>query len=121
MAKILIAEDDKFLANAYRVKLSKEGYEVKIANDGSEVDGILEQFTPDLILLDIIMPKKDGFAVLEELRANPKYAKLPVIIASNLGQAEDIEKGKKLGANDFIIKSNIGIGEILEKVKALIG
>ena len=100
--------------------LKKEGYEVKIATDGSEVAKILEEFIPDLILLDIIMPKKDGFAVLEELKASEKYKKIPVIVASNLGQTEVIEKGKKLGAVDFVVKSNMGIGEILKKVAAII-
>jgi len=117
MAKILIAEDDKFLSTAFQIKLTKLGYEVKIAGDGNEVLEILKTFTPDIILLDLIMPVKDGFGVLEELRAN----KIPVIIASNLGEKEEIDKGLSLGAKDYIIKSNMSLEDLDKKIKSYIG
>src|SRR3989344_4373035 len=116
MVKILVAEDDKFLANAYRVKLSKAGYEIKIVSDGQETMDSLETFTPDVILLDIIMPIKDGFAVLEELKKNDKWKNIPVIVASNLGQKEDIDKSMALGATDYIVKSQVPIADILVKI-----
>ena len=116
MTKILVAEDDKFLANAYRVKLSKAGYEIKIASDGQEAIDSLETFTPDVILLDLIMPVKDGFAVLEELKRNDKWKNIPVIVASNLGQKEDIAKSMALGAADYIVKSQIPINDVLVKI-----
>lgn len=120
MNKILVAEDDNFLANAYRVKLTKEGFEVKIARDGDEAIAALQDFLPDLIILDLVMPGKDGFTTLSELKANNKWAPIPVLIASNLGQKEDIEKGLKLGAVDFIIKSNLSMNELVNKINYLL-
>jgi len=116
MAKILIVEDDKFLANAYRLKFSKAGYEIKIASDGQDAIDSLNTFTPDIILLDLIMPIKDGFAVLEELKKNDKWKSIPVVVASNLGQKEDIDKSMALGATDYIVKSQIPINDILVKI-----
>lgn len=116
MKKILVAEDDTFLANAYRVKLTKAGFEVKLASDGDEVLGMLASFIPDVILLDLVMPNKDGFATLEELGANEKWKTIPVIIASNLGQKEDVEKGMKLGAKDFVIKSEMSLSDLIKKI-----
>ena len=120
MAKILVAEDDKFLANAYRVKFNKAGYEIKIASDGQQAIDSLESFAPDVILLDLMMPVKDGFAVLEELKKNDKWKNIPVIVASNLGQKEDIEKSIALGAKDYIVKSQMPINDILEKINSFI-
>lgn len=119
MKKILIAEDDTYISNAYRVKLTKEGFEVKLAFDGQEAMNILESFRPDIIMLDLVMPKKDGFATLAEIKQNPKLKSIPVIIASNLGQKEDIDKAMKLGANDFIVKSDLSLKDIIAKISAL--
>jgi DNA-binding response OmpR family regulator len=118
MSKILIAEDDKFLANAYRVKLKKAGFEVKIVTDGEEAMQALQVEIPDLLLLDLVMPKKDGFSVLEDMSKTEQYKKIPVIVASNLGQKEDIEKAKNLGAKDYIVKSDLGISEVVDKINA---
>ena len=121
MKKVLIAEDDKFLGGAYRAKLQKAGFEVRIATDG--VDGLaaLDSFNPDIVLMDLLMPKMDGFEMLRQLRAKPGYEKIPVIIASNLGQKEDIDRGMSLGATDYIIKSNIQLHEIVDKIAKLLG
>jgi DNA-binding response OmpR family regulator len=116
MAKILVAEDDKFLANAYRIKFGKAGYDVQIASDGQEAIDILGTFEADIILLDLIMPIKDGFAVLDELRKNEKWKNIPVIVASNLGQKEDIDKSMLLGARDYIVKSDMHLNEVLAKI-----
>lgn len=118
MYKILVAEDDNFLANAYRLKLTREGYEVKVVYDGGEVFKLLESYTPDLIILDLIMPKMDGFLTLEYLKKTQKWKNIPVLIASNLGQSEDIVKATKLGAEDYIVKTDLSMKEVVQKVKA---
>lgn len=120
MAKVLIVEDDQFLTSAYRVKLTKAGFEIVIAADGDEALAILTKETPDLILLDLVLPKKDGFEVLEELRANEKLKNIPVLIASNLGQKEDIDRGKSLGATDYIVKSDMTLDDLVNKINSLI-
>lgn len=116
MKKILVVEDDNYLANAYRVKLTKAGFEVKNAYDGDEALNLLQTFTPDIILLDIVMPKKDGFATLEEIKANEKWKNIPVIVSSNLGQKEDRDKGLQLGATDFFIKTDFTLNSLIEKI-----
>jgi two-component system phosphate regulon response regulator PhoB/two-component system alkaline phosphatase synthesis response regulator PhoP len=118
--KILIAEDDNFLVNAYRLKFEKSGFEVQIAFDGNQALEILNKFVPSVILLDLIMPNMDGFSVLAELKKVEKYKKIPVIITSNLGQKEDIEKAMNLGARDFFVKSDTSIAEIVAKVSSYI-
>ena len=118
---ILIAEDDLFLLNAYRVKLEHEGYEVVQAKDGEETMKVLEASKPDLMILDLIMPKKDGFAVLEEIKNLPNLKDLPIIIASNLGQQEDINKGMELGAKDYIVKTDISLEDLIPKIREYIG
>ena len=120
MNKILVVEDDKYLNSAYRVKLAKSGHEVQIATDGDEALRILNSFHPDVVLLDLVMPKRDGFSVLEEMKKNPALATIPVIIASNLGQKEDIGRGMKLGAIDYIIKSDTPIEDIIAKIQKVI-
>ncbi len=118
MKKILIAEDDRFLQNIYRVKLTKEGFEVRVAGDGQEFLEELKTFTPDVILLDLVMPVVDGFTVLQTVKSDPKFKNIPVIVTSNLGQDEDVKKAMKLGAKDYIIKSDTALSGIIEKIKA---
>lgn len=120
MKKILIAEDDKFLASAYRLKLTKAGFEVEIVSDGTELLKVLEKFLPDLILLDLVMPVMDGFAVLENLRSNPKFKSIPILVASNLGQKEDIDRATNLGATDFVVKSDMSLDMLIEKINKFI-
>jgi two-component system phosphate regulon response regulator PhoB/two-component system alkaline phosphatase synthesis response regulator PhoP len=120
MKKILVAEDDKFLANAYRVKLTKSGFDVQLASDGSEVIKLLPIFLPDLLILDIIMPVKDGFTTLSEIKSNPAYKDLPIIVASNLGQKEDVDKAMSLGATDFIVKSDLHLEDLITMVNKLL-
>jgi len=117
MKTILIAEDDKFLSNAYRIKLSKLGYDVAIVSDGEQVMKYLnEKQMPDLLLLDLIMPVKDGFDTLKDIRAIDKFNKLLIIVASNLGQSEDVKKAKEMGAIDYIVKSDLSLQELAEKI-----
>lgn len=120
MHKILVVEDDAYLGNAYRVKLTKAGYEVRIALDGLEALHVVNSFVPEIIILDLIMPKKDGFATLEELRRDEKWKTIPIIVASNLGQKEDIEKSMRLGATDFIVKSDLNLNDLITKIHILL-
>ncbi len=121
MKKVLVVEDDKFLANAYKAGFEGEGLEVTIAYDGEEALEQVEQVRPDVIILDILIPKIDGFAVLQRIKANKELEKIPVVIASNLGQKQDIDKGLELGAVDYIVKSESSVTEILAKIKKIVG
>lgn len=118
--KILIVEDDSFLRNLISQKLQKEGYEVAEAADGEEGLKKIKEEKPDLILLDLILPEIDGFEVLRRVKEDPLLASIPVIILSNLGQREDIERGMNLGAADFLIKAHFTPGEIIEKIKNIL-
>lgn len=118
--KIVLVEDDKMLADMYITKFSKEGLEVIRAEDGAEGLEMVKREKPDLVLLDIIMPKLDGFAVLKELKKDPATENTHVLLLTNLGQSEDVEKGQELGADDYFIKANHTPAEIVEKVKYLL-
>ena len=115
--KVLIVEDDKFLLRAYTTRMKKEGFEILEANDGNEAMEQVKNNTPDVILLDIIMPNKDGFAFLEELRADEEHKDIPVFIISNLGQAADIQRAKDLGIEDYFVKADIAIADVVEVVE----
>jgi len=118
MAKtILIIEDDKFLRELIVRKLNEEDFEVSEAVDGEEgIKKIIEE-KPDLILLDLILPGIDGFEVLARMKKESALSSIPVIILSNLGQKDDVEKGLKMGAIDYLIKAHFTPGEIIEKIK----
>ncbi len=119
MAKtILVIEDDKFLRELITRKLLNEAYEVSEAVDGEEGIKKIKEEKPDLILLDLILPGIDGFEVLSKKKEDPALASIPVIILSNLGQKEDVEKGLKMGAVDYLIKAHFTPGEIIDKIKA---
>ncbi|KKU16083.1 MAG: Response regulator [Parcubacteria group bacterium GW2011_GWC1_45_9] len=118
--KILIVEDDLFLANLLSLRFKKENFEVVQAFSGNEALKKLEELRPDIILLDIILPQKNGFEVLESISQNPQTQNIPVIIVSNLGQESDIEKGKMLGAMDYYVKARLSIDELVAKVKNLV-
>ena len=118
--KVLIIEDDKFLRDLMSQKLSKEGFNVKEAVDGEEGLRAASESPPDLILLDLILPRIDGFGVLEKIKSDPKLAQLPVLVLSNLGQKEDVTRALSLGAQDFMIKSNFTLGEVVQKIKAIL-
>src|SRR4030042_1224805 len=115
--KILVIEDDKFLRELICQKLIKEGYQVVEAIDGEEGVKKIKEEKPNLVLLDLILPGIDGFEVLTKAKEDPSLAEIPVIILSNLGQKEDVERGMKLGAVDYLIKAHFTPGEIIDKVK----
>ncbi len=118
---VLLAEDEKMLSSMYSTKFTKEGFDLVVALDGSEALVKARQAKPDIILLDVIMPKRDGFSVLKELRGDATLKQVPVIILTNLGQEEDIKKGRELGADEYFVKANHTPAEIVEKVRAVLG
>jgi len=119
-SKILLVEDDKMLADMYITKFSKEGLQVMRAEDGAEGLEKAKAEKPDLVLLDIIMPTLDGFAVLKEIKKEPGLENTHILLLTNLGQSEDVEKGRELGADDYFIKANHTPAEIVEKVKYML-
>lgn len=121
-SRILLVEDEPFLSGMYQTKLKLEGFEVAQAYDGEQALDQLRQAKFDLVLLDIMMPKLNGFDVLKEIRKSndPDLAKIPVIILTNLGQKNDVEQGLLLGANDYIIKASFTPAQVVEKIKKYI-
>ncbi|MDA1337173.1 MAG: response regulator [bacterium] len=119
-SNVLLVEDEKFLADAIERTFTQKQYKVLQATNAREARNILGEEKVDVILLDIILPDIDGFQFLEELKKDDKVKGIPVIIISNLGQKEEIEKGKKMGAIDYIIKSDTIPSEILEKVESIL-
>ncbi|MBU2612853.1 response regulator [Patescibacteria group bacterium] len=114
--KILIAEDDKFLAKAYEAKLEKSGFEVTIAKDGEEALRMMKETKPDLVLLDLVMPVKNGFEVLEEISKDATLKKIPIIIVSNLGQEADVMHGKELGVADYLVKAEYSLQQVTDLI-----
>lgn len=117
--KILLVEDDKFFHNFYAKKLQEKGYEVAVASDGLEGLEKLKSFHPDLILLDLIMPKLDGFEFLEKKAKEASVSKIPVLVFSTLGQEQDIARAKSLGAMEFVNKSFFDFNKLLAKIQSL--
>ncbi len=119
MYKVLLVEDDPFLSSLLKNRLQKEQLEVILAKDGEEALNSLKTAKPDLILLDIILPKKSGFEVMVEIRKDPQMqsSDLPIIIISNLGQPEDISRGQELGAIEYFVKAKTSIDELVQNIK----
>lgn len=121
MKKILVIEDEKVLLDLLQKKFSQEGYDVFGALDGEEGMVKIKEIKPDLILLDILMPKKDGFEVLEEVRQDKDLCGIPIIVISNLGQAEEVDKAIKMGAKDYLVKAEFDPEKVIEKVMQILG
>lgn len=118
--RILLIEDDQFFQKFYAFKLQEQHFTVDIASDGVEGLAKMVQSKPDLVLLDIIMPNKDGFEVLEEKLANPAIKDIPVLVFSTLGQEQDILKAKSLGATDYVNKSFFDFEKLLAKIQSML-
>ena len=118
--KILIIEDDAVLQKSLKEYLSSEGFEIECASDGEE--GAQKAFTekPDLILLDIVLPKKDGYEVLQEVKANPEISHIPVVLLTNLDGITDVEKALELGATTYLVKADYKLEEVTEKIKDIL-
>ncbi|MDI6777600.1 MAG: response regulator [Patescibacteria group bacterium] len=119
--KVLIVEDDNFVAEVYSTKLLEMGHEIQIAQNGEEGLSLVEKGKPDLILLDIIMPVMGGIEMLEELKKNEEWKNIPVILLTNVGEKESIQKVRGLGVQDYLIKSHFTPAEVIEKIEAILG
>lgn len=119
--KVMIVEDDEHISKVYEIKLAKEGIASSLARDGEEAVAKITAEKPALILLDLMLPKKDGFWVLEEIKKNPELANIPVIVLSNLGQQSDQDRALALGANEYLVKVDYPIQEVVDKAKGYLG
>lgn len=117
---VLLAEDDRFLRKAAGAMLKRNGFVVRVAVDGEEALAAARAERPDLVLLDLIMPKIQGFQVLEALKADPATAGVPVIVLSNLGQDADVARAMAGGAAAYFIKSNTSLALLVEQVRAVL-
>jgi len=118
-AKVLLVEDDSFLRDICQKKLIKEGFNVDMAVNGEEAVKKVDEFKPEIVLLDIILPAMDGFEVLKRIRSHNDEAikTMPVIMLTNLGQEEDVKKALELGASDYLVKAHFTTEEIVKKIK----
>lgn len=115
--KIMIVEDDTVLANAIKLSLENEGYELILATDGEEAERMIKEEIPDLVLLDLLLPIKNGFEILKIIRQDPATKNISVVVLTNFEQETSINEGKKLGVKDYIVKANIDIQDIPAIVK----
>lgn len=120
MKKICIVEDEAALLEMYKLKFVAEGYQVTTASNGQEGLAVIKESMPDLVLLDLMMPRMDGFQVLQALRADQQTVKLVVYIFSNLGQGSEIEKGMAEGANGYFVKSSLTPSQLAAEVKKIL-
>jgi DNA-binding response OmpR family regulator len=118
---ILIVEDDTFMGSLLERKFRQKDFTISRATNADEARKIIQSGLISLILLDIILPGTDGITFLKELKSNPESKNIPVIITSNLGQQEEVERGMAEGASDYIVKAHTTPGEIVEKVEGILG
>jgi len=119
-AILLIVEDDEVLLRALYLLFHKSGFTIASATDGESALKMAERLNPNLILLDLLLPKINGFDVLKDLKANPTLKDIPVIVLSNLGDNSDIERAKNLGASDYFVKANTNLSDLENKIKNII-
>src|SRR3989339_849253 len=119
--KVLIVEDDNFVAEVYSTKLLEMGHEVRIAQNGEDGLKMVAEERPDLILLDIIMPVMGGIEMLEEIKKKNEWKQIPVILLTNVGEKESVQKERSLGVQDYLIKSHFTPAEVIEKIEAILG
>lgn len=116
--RVLLVEDDPFLYKVLAQRLKDDGLDVTVAVDGEEALALTEKILPELVLLDLILPKKSGFEVLAELRKRKEFVDLPVVVLSNLGQQEDIDQMKQLGVREYLVKADYSLTEMVAKVRS---
>lgn len=119
--KILLVEDEQIIIDLLQRKLMEEGYDVSVAKNGEEGVEMMQGDKPDLVLLDIVMPKMGGLEVMEEMQKNPDLKRIPVIVVSNSGQPVELDRAKRLGAKDWLIKTEFDPQEVIDKVINQIG
>jgi len=115
--KIVLADDEQFIAIAYKDGLERAGYEVVVAHDGNEALEIIRSTLPDLILLDLIMPKMNGFEVLKTIKADPTLSAIPIMVLTNLSQNNDETEARGYGVQDFIVKADISLKDLLSRIE----
>ena len=120
MKKILIIEDDPFLSEMYAAKFIENNFETEVASDGKLGLVKIEEFRPDLVLLDIVLPKMDGFEVLKKIKEKEELREIPIVLLTNLGQKNEVEKGLALGAQEYIIKAHFTPTAVVAKVKEIL-
>lgn len=120
MKQILLVEDDPFLIDIYTTRLKEAGFAVVVALDGQEALNKIKKEKPDLVLLDIVLPQIDGWEILREIKSDQNLKDLPVIILSNLGQKEEVEKGVTLGASRYLIKAHYTPSEVVAEIKKIL-
>ena len=118
--RILLIEDDPFFQKFYTFKLRESGFEIDVASDGVLGMDLVKKQRPDLILLDLIMPNKDGFGVLQDLGADADLKNIPVLVFSTLSQEADVTKAKQLGAVDYVNKSFFDFDKLLQKIRGIL-
>jgi DNA-binding response OmpR family regulator len=118
--KVLIIEDDPYIADMYAAKFKMEKYEVKLAKNGKKAFEKLQKEKPDIILLDLLMPGMDGYEFLEKFKKEKEFKNIKVIILTNLGQKREVERGLKLGADDYIVKAYFTPEEVVGKIENLL-
>lgn len=114
---VLIVEDDPFYSNIYKTKMAAEGIQASIVHDGSAAIKAAQEKKPEVIVLDLIMPGKDGFQTLQELKADPALKDVVVLVLSNLSQDDDIKRVMDMGATEYLVKSNVPLQEVIERIK----
>lgn len=119
--KILLIEDEEIMVDLLTKKLEKEGYELSVARDGKEGLEMMKKGRPDLVLLDIIMPKMGGFEVMEAMNKDSELKQIPIIVISNSGQPVELDRAQRLGARDWLIKTEFDPQEVLDKVNKQFG
>ncbi len=119
--KILLVEDDDALANVYLARLETEGFEARRVGNGEDALAMAQEFRPDLILLDVMMPKVSGFDVLDIIRNTPQTANIKVIMLTALSQESDRQRAESLGADDYLVKSQVVIADVVDRIKQQLG
>jgi DNA-binding response OmpR family regulator len=119
--RVLLAEDDRFLRRAAEARLRQHGLDVLTAADGEEALRLARAEPLDLVLLDVVMPKLEGFEVLRLLKEDPATARIPVIVLSNLGQERDVSQAMALGAVAFLVKAHLSLQDLVDRVDAVLG
>jgi len=117
---ILVVEDDEIILRALYLTLHEAGFGIATATDGESGYKMAERIQPDLVLLDLILPKMDGFEFLEAFKSNMKLKEIPVVALSNLGDKDSIDKAKDLGAMDYFVKAETDLSELVKKVKKIL-
>ena len=118
--KIILVEDDKFLSRMYKTKLDMEGFEVHTAFDGKTGLAMIQKESPDVLLLDIILPKLEGWDIIKQMKKDPATKNIPIIVLSNLGSDEDVAKAKLYGVKDYLVKAHFIPREVIAKIKKII-